>query len=114
MMSQEFALGSVTELCDAEIEDSSGEVGKAHSTAAGLVAAEGDASPIFEAGEQVLDVMATDIQLGVALWRIDHVPLGRVWMVQPLAAKSARSTAETEPRSSAASQAGMSDASARA
>src|SRR5690348_11453121 len=52
-------------------------MGEAHPTPARLVAPEGDAGPILEPGEQVLDVMAPGVQLGIPCGWIDHAPLGR-------------------------------------
>ena len=40
-------LGSVTEFCDAQVDDYRGEMGEAHPALAGLVAPEGDAAPVL-------------------------------------------------------------------
>jgi hypothetical protein len=53
-------------------------MGKAHPAAAGFVAAEGQADPILEAGEQALDMVAPGVQRGVLVRRIDHAALGQV------------------------------------
>ena len=51
-------LGSVTELCDAEVDNGGDKVGEAHPAPARFVAPERDAAPVFQLGEQVLDVVA--------------------------------------------------------
>jgi hypothetical protein len=52
-------------------------MGEAHPVAAALVVPESDAVPVFEAGEQVLDMVAPGLQLGIPGRWIDHAPLGR-------------------------------------
>jgi hypothetical protein len=70
-------LGSVTELCDVEIDHRGGEMGEADPAPARLVTPKGNADPILEPGEQVLDVVAPGIQLGIPFRRVDHASLGR-------------------------------------
>ena len=70
-------LGSVTELSDAQVDHRGGEVGEAQPTSARFVAPESDAGPIFEAGKQVLNLVAPGIQRRVPCGRVGHAPLGR-------------------------------------
>src|SRR5215217_9177413 len=67
-------LGCVTESTEPQVDDGSGQVGKAHPTAAGFIAAKREPGGVLEAGEGVLDIVAL---------RIDHlVPRG--WVEHPL------------------------------
>ena len=70
-------LGSVTELCDAEVDDGSGEMGEAHPALTCLVTPERDTAPAFQLGEQVFDVAAPGVELFVPERGIDHAELGR-------------------------------------
>ena len=70
-------LGSVTELCDAQVDHGGGEMGETHPTTAGLVAPESDTRAVLEPGEQVLDVVAPGVQHRIPCGWIDHAALGR-------------------------------------
>lgn len=67
----------MTELYDAEVDHRGGEIGEAHPAPACLVTPEGDAAPVLQSGEQVLDVVTSVIQLGMPFGRVDHASLGR-------------------------------------
>ena len=70
-------LGSVTEVCEAQVDHGCGRVDEAHPIAAGFVTAERDPGAIFQAREHVLDTMAPGVDRLVP-WRwIEHALLGR-------------------------------------
>ena len=88
-------LESVTAFCDAQVDHCGGEMGEAHPATARLVASQRKAGGVLEAREQVLDAVTPGVEPGVPRRRVDHAPLGRVWAVQPTAARLARNVAET-------------------
>ena len=97
-------LGSVTELCDAKVDDRCDEMGEAHPALARSVAPERDASPIFQPREQVLDMVAPGspkreaFAAEVVLFHVggSAMPsLGGARTAQPSAANAARSRADT-------------------
>lgn len=71
------ALGSVTELGDAQVDDSGGEVGEVHPAPACFVAPQREAGIVLQAAESVLDQVSLGIEPGILRGRIDHAPLGR-------------------------------------
>src|SRR3954464_3889162 len=70
-------LGCVTELTEPQVDHGSGQVGKAHPTAARFVAAKRDPGGVLEAGERVLDVVALGVDRRVPRGRVEHPLLGR-------------------------------------
>src|SRR3954468_6041833 len=70
-------LGCVTESTEPQVDHGSGQVGKAHPTAARFVAAKRDPGGVLEAGERVLDVVAWGVDRRVPRGRVEHPLLGR-------------------------------------
>ncbi len=82
-MPEHNTLGCVTESAEPQVDHGSGQIGKAHPTAACFIAAKRNAGGVLEAGERVLDRVALGVDRLVPYGRVEPPLLGGVWTVHP-------------------------------